>query len=47
MEFLNGILENLGIHIRLYLRNDNYYLQHTIEECKLTVDDISEGEKIF
>ena len=45
MEFLNGILENLGIHIRLYLRNDNYYLQHTIEECKLTVDDISEGEK--
>lgn len=45
MEFLNCILENLGIHIKLNLRNDNYYLQHTIEECKLTVDDISEGEK--
>lgn len=45
MEFLNYVLKNLGIQIKLILEDKNYYLQHTIEECKLTVDDISEGEK--
>lgn len=45
MIFLNMILESLGINIKLVLNEKNYYLQHTIEETNLTIDDISEGEK--
>lgn len=45
MNFLNDVLENLGIQIQLVLSEENYYLQHSIEESDLTIDDISEGEK--
>lgn len=45
MNFLNDILESLGIQIKLILSEENYYLQHSIEKSDLTIDDISEGEK--
>ena len=45
MNFLNNSLESLGIQIKLTLKEENYYLKHTIEELELTIDDISEGEK--
>lgn len=47
MEFLNEILSSLGIQIRLALEDDNYYLKHTIEDIGLSIDNISEGEKIY
>lgn len=45
MNFLNGILYSLGIQIKLILKEDNYYLKHPLEECNLTINSISEGEK--
>lgn len=45
MNFLNGVLYSLGIQIKLILKEDNYYLKHPIEECSLTINSISEGEK--
>ncbi|MBS6293193.1 MAG: AAA family ATPase [Veillonella sp.] len=45
MEFLNEILESLGIHFKLNLVGDNYCLKHIREEVTLSINDISEGEK--
>lgn len=49
MNFLNSVLESLGINIRLdYCEYDEklYYLRHSNEEDgDLTVNDISEGER--
>ena len=49
MNFLNSVLESLGINIRLdHCENDEklYYLRHSNkEDGDLTVKDISEGEK--
>lgn len=45
MNFLNGVLYSLGIQIKLILKEDNYYLKHPLEECNLTINSISEGEK--
>lgn len=49
MNFLNSVLESLGINIRLdYCEDDEklYYLRHSNEEDgDLTVNDISEGER--
>lgn len=45
MNFLNDVLSSLGIQIKLILDNKNYYLKHLIEDCELTIDSISEGEK--
>lgn len=45
MNYLNDVLESLGVHIKLILSEENYYLQHSLEESVLTIDDISEGEK--
>lgn len=45
MNYLNDVLESLGVHIKLILSEKNYYLKHSIEESELTINDISEGEK--
>jgi uncharacterized chromosomal cassette SCCmec type IVc protein CR006 len=49
MNFLNSVLESLGINIRLdHCENDEklYYLRHSNkEDGNLTVKDISEGER--
>ena len=45
MNFLNEVLSSLGIQITLSLKDNNYYLRHTLEDCDLTIDNISEGEK--
>lgn len=45
MNFLNSVLYSLGIQIKLILKEDNYYLKHPLEECNLTINSISEGEK--
>ena len=49
MNFLNKVLESIGINIRLNHCKDNeklYYLRHSNKEAgDLTVKDISEGEK--
>lgn len=45
MNFLNYSLASLGIHIKLFSENENYYLRHTIDEVGLSIDSISEGEK--
>lgn len=45
MNFLNDVLSSLGIQIKLILDDKNYYLEHPIEDCELTIDSISEGEK--
>jgi len=45
MNFLNDVLSSLGIQIKLILDDKNYYLKHPIEDCELTIDSISEGEK--
>ena len=47
-EFLNGILKDVEIDLKLVLCEDqkNYVLEHAKEqECQLTLEDISEGEK--
>lgn len=45
MDFLNEVLESLGIQIKLSLVENNYYLRHAFEDTDLTINDISEGEK--
>lgn len=45
MNFLNEVLSSLGIQITLSLKDNNYYLRHALEDCDLTIDNISEGEK--
>ena len=43
-DFINTILLNVGIQLRLDLDGKNYILKHTNENIKLTINDISEGE---
>ncbi|HFD7565741.1 MULTISPECIES: AAA family ATPase [Staphylococcus] len=45
--YLNEVFESINLHIRLESDDstDSYYLYHPIEEIKLNVKDISEGEK--
>ncbi|BDH84660.1 AAA family ATPase [Lactococcus lactis] len=47
-EFLNGVLKDVEIDLKLILCEDkkNYVLEHAKEQdCQLTLEDISEGEK--
>lgn len=45
--YLNKVLASLNIHIKLEFddKNENYYLIHTVENVKLNITSISEGEK--
>lgn len=43
-DFINTILLNIGIQLRLDLDGKDYILKHTNENIQLTIDDISEGE---
>lgn len=42
--FINTILLNIGIQLKLDLDGKDYILKHTNENIQLTVNDISEGE---
>lgn len=43
-DFINNILLNIGIHLKLDLDGKDYILKHKDENIQLTIDDISEGE---
>ena len=43
-DFINTILLNIGIQLKLDLDGKDYILKHTNENIQLTIDDISEGE---
>lgn len=43
-QFINELLENLGVDFFLDIKDDNYVICHRIDNVSLTIDDISEGE---
>lgn len=43
-DFINTILLNIGIQLKLDLDGKDYILKHTNENIQLTINDISEGE---
>lgn len=43
-DFINTILLNIGIQLKLDLDGKDYILKHTNENVRLTINDISEGE---
>ena len=44
-DYVNGVLDDVGVGFKLTLNNKSYLLKHSINGSELSLEDISEGER--